>query len=209
MAQQQQADGALGQSSGPASAQEAAPAHEPAQHASDSQLAAGQGSINILAGQTGADKGASASAEQAGAGTTAVGQAEDAARSAEIRAASERVPNMDSSSTIALGAAPGGKPSGPAPSSMNAAAAATPLATSAVKEAEEPGAAGDCPPCRHMAQAGRQCKGLGDAASHPACPDQCSSTACSPQQVQPAATCNVHAADAVAFCCSARTCSIC
>ena len=167
--QQQQADRAPGLSPAPATVQEAAPVHEPAQQASDSQLVAGQGSTNVLAGQTAGGTGASAPAEQAGAGIPAAGQAEDAARSAEIRAASERVPNMESPSTVALGAAPGGKPSGPAPSSMNATAAATPSATSAVQEAGEPGAAGDCPTWRHLAQPKRQCKGLGAAARHPVC----------------------------------------
>ena len=142
--QQQQAGWALGQSPAPAFVQEAAPAHELVQQVSDSQLAAGQGSANTLTGHTGAGTAATAPAEQAAAGTSAAaGQAKDAARSAEIRAASERVPNMESPSTIALGAAPGGKPSGPAPSRMNAAAAAVPSAASAEDRPEEPVSAGD------------------------------------------------------------------
>ncbi len=165
---QQQAERAPGQSSAPASVQEAAPARKvPAQQVFDGQLASGQGNVNTLAGQTGAGTTASAPAKQAGAGTAAAGQAEDAARSAEIRAASERVPNMESPSTIALGAAPGGKPSGPAPSSMHAAAAATPSATSAVKEAGEPGPAGDCPTFRRMAQPGAAVQWTGSCSISP------------------------------------------
>ena len=142
--QQQQAGWAVRQSPAPPSVQEAAPAHEPVQQVSDSQLAAGQGSANTLTGHNGAGPVATAPAEQAAAGiSAAAGQAKDAARSAEIRAASERVPNMESPSTIALGAAPGGKPSGPAPSRMNAAAAAAPSAASAKDKAEEPVSAGD------------------------------------------------------------------